>query len=206
MTKEKKEALTPDSAEEKKAAEETAGKQEVPAAGPVTLSKADYDLLLQKIKNAEALEDRMLRSAADFENAKKRLLKEKEEFSQFVLESFFYDLLSVLDNVERALAHKGESQTASEKSIWNGIELIQKQWNEVLKSRGLARMEVLHKPFDPHIHEAVAQVESQTEPESTIAEEVLAGYLLHGKVLRPAKVKVYTKEKKSDSEKTEEIT
>jgi len=170
------------------------------------VSREAYEALLQKVKELELLRDRMLRSAADFENAKKRLVKEKEEFSQFALESFFYDLLPVLDNFERALSHRGEVKTEAEKSIWNGIELIQKQLSELLKLRGLTRMDVLKKAFNPHFHEAMSQVESQTDAEGTIAEETVAGYLLYGKVLRPAKVKVFTKQKPADAEKIEEIT
>lgn len=172
----------------------------------VSISKSEYEALTSKLKEYEALQDRMVRSAADFENAKKRLAKEREEFAQFALESFFHDTLPVLDNYERALSHKSEEQTAAEKSIWSGIELIHKQLNEILKSRGLVRMEVLKKPFDPNVHEAVTKVESDKEVEGTVAEEVLAGYLLRGKVLRPAKVKVFTRPPEPESEKLDEIT
>lgn len=169
-----------------------------------TLSRADYEAILKKISEYEMLQERMLRTAADYENAKKRIAKEREEFAQYALESFLFELLMVLDNFERALAHKSESVSASEKSIWSGIELIQKQLNELLKLRGLKRMETVGKVFDPQIHDAVSQIESQEYAEGTIAEEILAGYFLHAKVLRPAKVKVYTKQKQE--EKIEEIT
>ena len=170
-----------------------------------TLSRADYEAILKKISEYEALQERMLRTAADYENAKKRIAKEREEFAQYALEGFLFDVLMVLDNFERALIHKTESQTVSEKSIWSGVELIHKQLSELLKSRGLKRMETVGKVFDPHFHDAVVQVESQEKPEGTIAEEILAGYFLHEKVLRPAKVKVFTKQK-PEVEKVEEIT
>ena len=177
---------------------------EMPSAETVSIPKAEYETLLRKLKDLETSQERMLRSAADYENAKKRLAKEKEEYSKYALETFFYELLPVLDNFERALAHKNDH--AAGKSVWSGIELTHKQLSEILKSKGLVRIDALKKPFDPHFHEAIAQVESETEPEGTVAEEIAAGYLLHGKVLRPSKVKVYSKQNSLDSEKIEEIT
>lgn len=176
-------------------------KQESPVK---TVSQAEYEALLSKLKELETLREQMLRSAADFENAKKRILKEREDFAQYAFENFFYDLLPTLDNFERALAHRDDLSKANQ-SIWSGIQLIQKQLTEILKSRGLIRMDVLKKPFDPHFHEAVGKVESAKEPEGLVAEEELSGYFLNGKVLRPAKVKVFTKDISSD-EKIEEIT
>ena len=147
----------------------------------------------------------MLRSAADYENAKKRGVKEREEYFKYALEGFFYELLPVLDNFERALSH--QTDDPAQKSIWNGIELIRKQLIETLKAQGLVRLEVLKKPFDPHFHEAVEEMVSQAEPDHTIAQEVVAGYLLHGKLLRPAKVKVFVKQKSArEDEKLDEIT
>lgn len=172
---------------------------------PVTLTGQEYEALLKKVKELQTLEDRMLRSAADFENAKKRLVKDREEFSRFVLESFFYELLPILDNFERALSHQADLKTPPEKSVWSGVQLIYKQLSEIIKLRGLVRMDVLEKPFDPHFHEAIAQVQSDAK-DGMVAEEVIPGYLFQGKVLRPAKVKVYTKQKLEDIEKIEEIT
>lgn len=171
----------------------------------IRLTTSEHDELIAKLKQFETLEDKMLRSAADFENAKKRLLKEKEEFSQYVLENLLYEFLPVLDNFERALAHGAGFGASQEKSIWDGVELVYKQFSSVLKSQGLTRMETFKKPFDPHLHEAVAQVES-SEEDGIIAEEVVAGYLLREKVLRPAKVKVFAAKGSSAEEKIEEIT
>lgn len=190
---------------------EVEAKQASEAASPsaceaVTLSKQEYDALLQKLKGFQTLEERMLRSAADFENAKKRLAKDREEFSRVIVEAFLYELLPVLDNFERALSHRTDLKTPAEKSVWSGIELIYKQLAEMLKLRGLSRMDVMKKPFDPHLHDATAQIQSDTETEGAVAEEVVPGYLFYGKVLRPAKVKVYTKQKLADVEKIEEIT
>lgn len=171
----------------------------------VRLSKAEYEQLLKKIQELETLKEQMLRSAADYENAKKRIAKEREEFYKYALEGFFYELLPVLDNFERALSH--QSDDPAQKSVWNGIELIRKQLAETLKVQGLVRMDTVKKPFDPHFHEAIEEIVSEKEKDHTIAEEVIAGYLLNGKLLRPAKVKVFVKQKSAqEDEKIEEIT
>lgn len=173
--------------------------------GEVSLPKAEYDQLLKKIQELETLKEQMLRSAADYENAKKRIAKEREEYFKYALEGFFYELLPVLDNFERALSHQNDDP--AQKSIWSGIELIKKQLAEILKSQGLARMETLKKPFDPHFHEAIEEIINPSKPDHEIAEEIVAGYLLNGKLLRPAKVKVFVKQKSvQEDEKIEEIT
>jgi len=172
-------------------------------AADVRLTKTEHEELLRKLKDAEALQERMLRSAADFDNAKKRLTKEKEDYFKFALEGTLYELLPVLDNFERALAHRVDDP--AQKALWSGIELIHKHLQEVLKSRGLSRMETLKEPFDPHLHESIGHVFSEKEKEGNVAEEVVAGYLLNGKLLRPAKVKVFTREQ-VEEEKEEQIT
>lgn len=171
----------------------------------VRLPKAEYDSLLKKIQELETLKEQMLRSAADYENAKKRVGKEREEYFKFALEGFFYELLPVLDNFERALSHQNDDLAL--KSIWSGIELIRKQLAETLKVQGLVRIETLKKPFDPHFHEAIEEIVDASKPEHVVAEEVVAGYLLNGKLLRPAKVKIFVKQKSAqEDEKIEEIT
>ncbi len=185
-------------------------KHHVPAAAHdetnelVQISRAEYDSLLQKIKELSSVQDQMKRTAADFENAKKRLQKEKEEFSQYVLEELLADLLPVLDNFERAFSHRTDAGSDAQKSVWSGLELVYKQLVEILKGRGLTRMEVRDKPFDPQFHEAVAKIEGKPEREGLIAEEMLAGYFLRGKVVRHAQVKVYGHSQ--SEEKIEELT
>lgn len=171
----------------------------------VRLQKAEYENLLKKIQELENLKEQMLRSAADFENAKKRIGKEREDYFKYALEGFFYELLPVLDNFERALLHQNDDP--AQKAVWSGIELIRKQLAEVLKAQGLIRMDVLKKPFDPNVHEAIEEIVSEKETDHTVAEEVIAGYMLSGKLLRPAKVKVFVKQKSAqEDEKIEEIT
>ena len=163
----------------------------------VQMIKAEYETLVKESKELAQVRDRYLRSAADFENAKKRLVREREAFFKYALEDVVFGLLPVMDNLERAIAHI-EGSDEKMKPIRDGFVLIQKQLAQTLAERGLKRIEVIGKPFDPHIHDAVEHITETQEPEGTILEEVLVGYELNGKLIRPAKVKVAaTKESSS---------
>jgi len=176
----------------------------------ITLPKAEYDLLLEQVKDLEALRDKLLRSAADYDNAKKRLAKERDEFVRFSQERLLRDLLPVLDNFERALAH---ADSVGGQGVGAGIRMIWKQLLEHLTAHGLKRFSSEGRPFDPHFHEALEETEEEG-PEGIVIKEILAGYLLHDRVLRPAKVKVRVPPRKKEGrektagmeEKEEEIT
>ena len=175
-------------------AEKTEKTAESPAAENAdqsSVSQAEYQLLLDKLQALEAVKEQMLRSAADYENAKKRIAKDREEFSKYALEGLFLELLPVLDNFERALSHQGEINDPTVQSVWSGIELIYKQFQDVLKEQGLTKMNVVGKVFDPQWHDAVGSVETDSQEDGLIASEELTGYLLRDKVIRNAKVKVY---------------
>lgn len=182
----------------------------------VTLSKEEYQELLARLKELEGLKDRLLRTAADYENSKKRLLKEREEFVKFSQESLLRDLLPILDNFERALAHLEDSSEANLKNIAAGIQMVFKQFREVLKAQGLNHFKTVGETFDPHHHEAVGFVQ-EAGKEDEIVEEVEPGYRLHDRLLRAAKVRVRIRpadspsserssSETSEQEKSEEIT
>jgi len=171
----------------------------------VQISRAEHEELLRKVDEFAQAQDRLLRSAADFENAKKRLVKEREEFLKFALEGTIHDLLPALDHFELALAHL-DARDEKIKSIREGFLLIQKQLLQVLTERGLKKIDAIGKLFDPHVHEAVGHIVLEEKPEGIILEEVLTGYQLNGRLLRPAKVKISTKEEKASEEKQEELT
>jgi len=141
-------------------------------------------------KQLEEIKDRLLRTHADFDNAKKRLSKEKEEFVRFANEKLMRGFLPILDNFERAILHSDTSGQDRTSSVKDGIVLIQKQMAVFLAAHGLVRMEVLGKKFDPHFHEAIGHVESADHPDETIVEEIEPGYLLAGRLLRPARVRI----------------
>ena len=157
----------------------------------VSVPKAEYENTLARLKELEGIREKLLLSAADFENAKKRLAREREEFGKFSQENLIRHILPVLDNFERAIGHfKPEEENVKElKGIVTGIRMVYKQLSEILRNEGLVRIQSVGKPFDPHRHEAVSHV-PESGPEDEIVEEVQAGYLLHDRLLRAAKVKV----------------
>lgn len=169
------------------------GPEEKPAPvgehGQVTLSSEEYTELQRKVTEFEGLREKMLRTAADFENAKKRLLRERDEFARFSQEKILRHLLPVMDNFERALLHSEDVQDEAAKKVITGIQMVFKQFGEILKNEGLTRLETKGKIFDPHQHEAIGYVHEEGK-EDEIIEEIEPGYLLHGKLLRAAKVRV----------------
>lgn len=128
------------------------------------------------------------RLQAEFDNYRKRTLREKEELVKYASEQLIMNLLPVLDNFERAIAAAGESQDFQ--AYAQGVEMIFKQIQKVLENEGLVAIESVGKPFDPNIHEAVLRVESDDYPENTVVEEMQKGYYLKEKVIRPSMVKV----------------
>lgn len=141
-------------------------------------------------KQLEELKERLLRTAADFDNARKRMSKEQLEQARFANETFVRGLLPVLDNFERAILNVSSQGSNNPPSVADGISLIKRQLTDFLSSQGLARLEVVGKRFDPHFHEAMGHSASEEHPEETVVEELEAGYLFHGRLLRPAKVRI----------------
>lgn len=144
---------------------------------------------LQKLRaELEEHKQRTLRTQADFDNFRRRTVKEKEELGKYASAKLITELLPVIDNFDRALT-TGSEGTAND-SYTKGIEMIYRQLENVLKAEGLTKMEVVGQSFNPEYHQAVMQVESDDYEEGIIVEELQSGYLLKDKVLRPAMVKV----------------
>ena len=131
--------------------------------------------------------DLYLRLAADFENFKRRSRLEVETRAAAQKESFIVELLSVTDNLERALV---AGAAAGPQQFHQGVEMTLKQLQQLLRQHGVESEELLGKPFDPHRHEALAQGHDPTRPDHSILEVVQRGYRRGPKVLRPAKVVV----------------
>jgi molecular chaperone GrpE len=132
--------------------------------------------------------DRYLRAVADLENAKRRAQRERDDYHRYANEAISRDLIPVLDNFERARAAAREGRDAA--GVVEGVELIRRELFKVLEKAGVERYSALGQPFDPSRHEAVARVVSVQHPEGTVVNETLPGYVLHGRVLRPAMVAV----------------
>ncbi len=125
---------------------------------------------------------------ADFENYKKKVLKERDEFSKYANEKLIFKLLEVLDNLERALSSAKDS--GGKKPLIKGVEMVLKQLQGILGWEGVTPIKALGEVFDPHKHEAVMAVTTGKYPENAVVEELQKGYSLKSKVIRPALVKV----------------
>ena len=141
-----------------------------------------------KTQEADAHQDRALRAMAEFDNARKRAAREREDYVRYANESLLRELLPILDNFDRALqAARSEPGAAA---VTAGVELIQRELLRVLEKVGVTAFESVGQPFDPSRHEAVARVHAPGQPEMTVVAETARGYLLNGRVLRPAMVTV----------------
>ena len=158
------------------------------AAGTAESFEALREALTAKTQEADRLQERLLRLHAEFENYKKRMAREKAEFLKFANEGLILQFLPILDNLERAIA-AARAETGSTPLI-EGIEMIVRLFRTTLEKVGVKTMEVVGQPFDPGFHQAVAQVESSQGEANLVIDEIQKGYLLEGRVLRPAMVKV----------------
>ena len=138
-------------------------------------------------KEIKSLKEQYLRNAAEKDNLRKRLEREKNDYFQYALSESLKEFLSVLDNFERALGSEGHSDC---KSFQEGIELIYKQYVDVLKKQGVEQIEIEENKFDPRSQQAFITEESNSVDEPEVIEELQKGYMLHERLLRPSLVKV----------------
>ena len=147
------------------------------------------EALAAKAQEVERLQERLVRLQAEFENYKKRMAREKAEFLKFATEGLLLELLPVLDNLERAIA-SARTETSGREAVVEGVDMIARLFRATLEKAGVKPMDAVGKPFDPSLHQAVAQVDSPGGPDHVVLEEIQKGYLLEGRVLRAAMVKV----------------
>ncbi len=155
----------------------------------VTILEAEY---LKLKEETQQLQDKVLRLQADFENTRKRLEKDKQEFVKFANEGIIIELLNILDDLERTV-DLADSNTADWPAFLKGVEMILAHLYDMLKVHGIKPIEAQGKIFDPHFHEALMQTENKDLPEHTVVEELQKGYLLNDRVIRTSKVKVSKK-------------
>jgi molecular chaperone GrpE len=144
--------------------------------------------LEEKTREAAVNYDRYLRAVAEMDNARKRAQREREDQIRYANESLLRELLPVLDNFDRAVRAARMAEEAP--GLLAGVELIRRELLKALEKFGVTAYSAVGQPFDPEKHEAVGRLETTERPEMTVVEETLAGYLLNGKVLRPAMVTV----------------
>jgi len=135
----------------------------------------------------DALQDRLLRTAAEFENYRKRIDRERRDLSEFAAADVLSELLPIIDNLERALQAPA---TPEADAFRKGLELIHRQMLDLLRKRGAQPIEALGANFDPNFHQAVIQETSDEHHEGEVMEELQRGYMLGDRLLRPAMVKV----------------
>jgi molecular chaperone GrpE len=153
------------------------------ATGEISVAEQMQKLQAEK----QELMDTLVRRQADFENYRKRVEKERHQDRHRGVESLVESLLPVLDAFERALAAHDEPAYAEYRK---GFELIHRQLSDALAKQGLERIESAGKNFDPHYHHAIEAVETSEHPDGTVIEVLQPGYVFHGRVLRPAMVRV----------------
>ena len=179
-------------------------KQEEPQAslnkepeGSCNCEKAPENELETLKKQLEDEKDRYLRLNAEFENQRKRLQKEKEEFVKYANEKLIIEFIDIMESLERGLEN-AKGSTEKDKLI-HGMRLIYKQLKNALEKNGLVQIKALGEKFDPYKHEAMMQTPSDDNEEGTILEEFTRGYMLSNKVIRYSKVRV-SKNKDTDNE------
>lgn len=136
----------------------------------------------------EEAENRIYRLQADFENSRRRARLDLEASEKYRAQSLISDLLPALDNFERALQMEAENEQA--KSILQGMEMVYRSLVEAIKKEGAEQIEAVGKEFDPHMHQAVMQVEDENFDSNIVVEEFQKGYKLKDRVIRPSMVKV----------------
>jgi molecular chaperone GrpE len=175
--------------------------RELPAAeddetGPISIAgKAADDSgtsETEKLKaERDALLDRLARLQAEFDNARKRAVREQQDFREFAAADVIKNFLPILDSFERALKAGGDSNSNSNSNDFrNGIELIYRQFQDALQKIGVQPIVSVGQPFDPRVHEAVEMVDTTEVPDHHVLDELQRGYKYKDRLLRPAMVRV----------------
>jgi molecular chaperone GrpE len=183
-----------DSKKEKKVEAAAADRAPLPADGGEEIAARDELKILEgqtrKLEEESSyLKDQLLRKTADFENFRKRMFREKDEGIKYANAALLAEIIVVIDDFERAIQSSGESRDFD--SFHQGVEMIEKRLVSLLeKNWGLKRFTSVGEEFDPQRHQAIALEESDQHEKAVVLEDYQKGYLLHDRVLRPAKVKV----------------
>jgi molecular chaperone GrpE len=172
--------------------------------------KEKEDLLEEIKKESEEYKDKYLRNLADMDNFRKRVKKEKEDYQKYVLSEFLLDLIQVYDNLERALKAKTPAQkdesvltllvSEDEKSIIAGVQMIYKQFTDLLKKYNVVEIDALGKHFDPNFHQALSKEERVGITEPIVLEVYQKGFMYNDKLLKASLVKVAIPRKEEEEE------
>jgi len=183
------------SSDQEESSEDESSEEKIIELDPIKILEKD----LQKTKDELAEEkDKFVRLQAETDNFRKRLSREKEEFSQYANERLFKELIPIFDNFERAL----ENTSNDTKSLKEGLEMILKQFSSFLEKEKVEQIKAIGEKFDPMVHEVLTSEESSEHEENTIISQFVKGYTINSRVLRPSQVVIAKKpspEPKEDS-------
>jgi molecular chaperone GrpE len=186
------ESVAVDAASASEAASEGAEGKGAPAEPAAEVLGARLAAAEERIRELEAQakldKDAALRGAADLDNARKRAQRDLQEGVRFANERLLKDFLPVLDNLERALSQG--SGTRDWSSLELGLQMTQKQFEATMARHGARPLTALGQPFDPNLHEAMGTTESSEVAPNTVVSEILRGWMLHDRLVRPALVSV----------------
>ncbi|MGB7149417.1 MAG: nucleotide exchange factor GrpE [Terriglobales bacterium] len=167
-----------------------AGEGPAPNVIPINASDAGAASETEKLKvERDALLDRLARLQAEFDNARKRAVREQQDFREYAAADVIKNFLPVLDSFERALKVAGDANSNSN-DFRNGIDLIYRQLQDAIQKTGVQPIVAVGQPFDPRIHEAVEMVDTTDVPDHQVVEELQRGYKYKDRLLRPARVRV----------------
>ena len=154
----------------------------------ITILKSEYEALKSKHDERDAFYDKYVRAHAEFENARKRIEKDKVDSLKYANESFVIDFLPIIDSLEMSEKHIKEAKDF--KAVQEGVDMIHVLIQKFLKDIGVEKIKTVGEKFDPHLHEAVETADIKDKEDGTIVEELKSGYTFNGKLLRPASVKI----------------
>lgn len=184
--------------DKKEALKKTNHKKKISLKKLQTKIKVQEKIIEKLMAERNDLKDKYLRNLAEVDNFRKRMQKEKEEYRKYFLSDFLKELLVVIDNLERALNVKNND--TGDGSIISGVEMIYKQFLDILKKNNVHEIDALNKPFDPNIHQALSKSEQEGVTEAIVAEIYQKGFMYNGKLLRPVLAKVAIPPEKDKTE------
>jgi molecular chaperone GrpE len=160
--------------------------EEDPASTSADAAPALADEIVELRKERDRLHDRLLRQAAEFDNYRKRIERERKDTAQYAAVDFVQDLLPIIDDFERAL----ETEAPGAEIYRQGLEIIHRAMLDMLRKRGVTPIEAVGTDFDPQVHQAVSYEEAPDRRDGEVIEEFRRGYRLGDRLVRPAMVKV----------------
>ena len=167
------------------------------------LTKEELNEIKKKSLERDDLLDKLQRLKAEYSNFQKRKSKEIGEIRRFAIQNFVIDITSVLDNFARAIQSTDGANDFDK--LLEGIQLVENQFYKTFEDYGVKPVETVGKPFDPVMHEAVIEEEDDNQPHHTVIMELQKGFLLHDRVIRPAKVKVSKRNEDNKQEDAVEV-